>query len=80
MKRIEVERVTRSCTYVRGYGSRDLVVEVTGRQPVWARTDRAWVVQPHRVPDLIAMAEHRGYQVTVLEYGEERLDPGRGRW
>lgn len=65
MKRLEVEHVTPSCAYVRGYGSRDLLKAVTGKSPVWATLRRAWVTQPHAVADLAALAESHGYTVDI---------------
>jgi hypothetical protein len=80
VKRIEVEYETPSCALVRGHGSRDLVMKVTKRSPVWATLSRGWVVQPHTAGDVIAVAESRGYDVVVIQAGADRPDPGRGRW
>ena len=78
MKRIEVEFFNASCAYVRGHGSRDLITERTGRPPVWATLSQAWVCQSRTARDVIAIAERRGYDVTISE--GERVDPGGGRW
>lgn len=65
MRRLEVEYVNASCALLRGYGSRDLVVEIRRKAPVWATRDRAWVVQPSTARDVIALAERRGYEICV---------------
>lgn len=88
---IEVDYETPSCALVRGYGSRDLVMKVTKRTPVWATLSRGWVVQPNTADDVIAIAEERGYLVTVVDQRPrparvapatpgDPADPGRGLW
>lgn len=79
-RRIEIERVNASLALVRGYGSRDLLKDLTRSVPVWATRDRAWVTQPHRVADLCALAESRGFVVEIVEIVEPGTDPGGGRW
>lgn len=67
MKRIQVTHVSPSCVVVGGHGSRDLVMKILVRTPVFASGNpRGWVMQPHRVPDLLAVAEARGYDVEVF--------------
>ena len=63
--------VAPSCAYVRGWGSRELLTEVRGREPVWGARVRAWVTQPHTARDLIAVAEERGFRVEIVT--EEHL-------
>ena len=79
-RRLEVEFTSPSCALVRGYGSRELIVDMVGRAPVWATLSRGWVVQPSKVRDLIAAAESRGYEVTTIGSGQDHHDPGGGRW
>ncbi len=68
MRRLIVTTVTDSMSVVAGHGSRELVTETRGgRPPVWSSRPRGWVVQPKTVPDLVALAEHRGYQVVVQQ-------------
>lgn len=50
---------------VRGYGARELLVDVIGRPPMWSRTDRAWCAQAHRLADLEALAQRLGYVIAV---------------
>lgn len=70
-RHLTVTLVTPSCAYVTGHGSRDLLTELRGRPPVYATRARAWVTTPTVARDLVAIAEHRGYDVTV-ESGDER--------
>lgn len=94
MRRLEVEFVNDSCALLRGYGSRDLVVELKSRPPVWATRDRAWVVQPATAHDVIALAESRNVEVFItggppqtrsssedhLADSDKCLDPGGALW
>lgn len=50
--------------FIRGRGSRDLVVDTTGRQPV--RTGTGWALQRKQLPDLLALADSRGYRVETV--------------
>ena len=51
---------------VRGYGTRALLCEVNrGRPPLWNRTSRAWATSPKVARDAQALAESRGWVVTV---------------
>ncbi|CAN5398399.1 hypothetical protein BH11ACT8_BH11ACT8_04350 [soil metagenome] len=79
MKTLEVEEVTPSCTYLRGYQVRQLVADVNGRPPIWATRARAWVVQPSSVPDIVAEAERRGWNIVLLSQGGEPWRPGPTR-
>lgn len=51
--------------YVSGYGSRQLLTELRGRPPVWASRRRAWLSTEATARDLVAVAESRGWGVTV---------------
>jgi hypothetical protein len=65
-RRLRIEFTAPSCALVRGYGSREMISELrNGRPPVWATRDRAWVIQPSTARDLIAVAESRGYDITI---------------
>ncbi|MBS45415.1 MAG: hypothetical protein CMH83_20035 [Nocardioides sp.] len=54
-------------SWVRGYGSRELVMEVVpvGKAPVWLPSVRAWCVQQHTARDVIAACERRGFDLEV---------------
>ena len=52
---------------VRGYGSRDLVEEVSGRPPVWMSRLRGWSIQEWTARKVVALAETRGYDITIIE-------------
>lgn len=59
---------SRHCAYVSGYGSRALLSELRGgRAPVWGTRVRAWVTTEQTARDLLAVAESRGYEVTIRE-------------
>ena len=55
---------------VTGWGSRELLVEMRGRQPTWSSRPRGWAVQPHTARDLVALAEIRGFDVAWQEGGD----------
>lgn len=74
-RRLTVTFVNASCAFVTGYGSRELLTELRGRPPVWSSLSRGWVAMPRTARDLVAVAESRGYDVTVTDG-----DPGGGRW
>lgn len=48
--------------YVKGYGARELAI-AAGSRPVWSSFERAWVVAPHCLADIMALAEHQGRRV-----------------
>lgn len=54
----------RSAT-VRGYGSRSLIMDITGRAPMYLSRRRAWDCRASTARDVIAHAERLGYRVTV---------------
>lgn len=61
---------------VRGYGSRELIVELTGRAPVWSNIRRGWSVQEKTARDVIAAAEVRHFDVLIAGPRKVRLpDP-----
>ena len=51
-----------------GYGSRELDIDLKGRPPVYNTRTKRWTAQPRTLRDLIALAESRAWDVTVLEY------------
>jgi hypothetical protein len=72
-RHVEIRFVTPSLALVNGYGTREMLKEITGRVPVWATLDRGWVTQPHNARDLVAALEHRGgFDITVTNV-EERV-------
>ena len=50
---------------VKGPGSRELVIEVSGRAPVWSSVRRGWSLQEHTARDVIAAAEARFYDIVI---------------
>lgn len=52
--------------FVAGYGSRELVVAAGCPHPVWSNVERAWVILPKRLADVMALAEHEGRRVEWL--------------
>ena len=67
-RHVEIRFVSPSCALVNGYGTREMLTELTGRPPVWATVSRGWSVQPNRARDLIAALEnHGGYDITVTQ-------------
>ena len=69
-RHLTVTLVNNSCALVSGHGSREMLTELRSRPPVYATLSRAWVTTPKTARDLVAIAEHRGYDVTVLGRGE----------
>ena len=59
-RHVEVEFVNRNLALVRGYGTRELLTELTGRPPVREVRSRAWVTTPDRARSLVALLEYRG--------------------
>jgi len=70
---LRVRFVNRSCAYVSGYGSRELLTEMRGRAPIWSATVRAWATTPRTARDLIAVAEDRGRRVLVSDDEQQQL-------
>lgn len=61
---------------VRGYGSRELLFDLTGRAPVWSNIRRGWSVQEKTARDVIAAADARGFDVLIAGSRKVRLpDP-----
>lgn len=50
---------------VRGHGSRDLVILITGRPPVWSGLRRGWSVKEVTARDVVAAAEIRNYDIVI---------------
>ncbi|MCW2736101.1 hypothetical protein [Nocardioides sp.] len=50
---------------VRGYGSRDIVISVTGRAPLWSSVRRGWSLQESSARDVVAAAEALNYDVVI---------------
>ena len=73
MTNLEMCFINLSCAMVRGYGSRELLVELRGSAPVWSSLSRAWTCQPKTARSLIALAESRGRHVVVIDEGRLRL-------
>lgn len=63
---LEVEVESRYCARLRGYGSRDLIVELKGRPPLWSPSTRAWTVSERTARDVVALAESRGFDIVVV--------------
>lgn len=72
MRAITIITTTGVGAFVHGHGSRDLVMKLTRRTPL--RANSGWALQRKQVPDLIALAESRGYTVFVLDEGEVGAD------
>jgi hypothetical protein len=71
-RHVHIRFVTPSLALVSGYGTREMLTELTGRPPVYATRSRGWVVQPHRARDLVAILEHRGgFDITVTNVPED---------
>lgn len=64
-RRVLKVELTGPGSLVSGYGSRDLVEEITGRAPMWVRSRRGWSVQEHTARDFIAKAEMLGYDLII---------------
>jgi len=63
---IRATYVNRVCAYVNGFGSRELLEEVTGRAPMWLARHRAWGCTPTAATDALALAEARGWRTEVV--------------
>lgn len=50
---------------VRGPGSRELVVHMTGRPPVWLPSRGGWSVQERTARDVVAAASVRNFDVVI---------------
>lgn len=62
--------VNRWLALIRGYGSRDLIIETTGHPPVWLPRFRAWVAQPSTMRDALALAESRHWRTEEVTEAE----------
>lgn len=56
-RRLEHEPVNASLDYLRGPGTRQLIIDATGKIPRWSRAGRAWCLQPSTAADVLAYAE-----------------------
>jgi hypothetical protein len=77
---------------VRGPGSRELLIEETGRVPVWIPRLRGWSCQERAARSVVARAEVRNYDVVVTgpraasspvvrpTQVAEQPDPAGGLW
>jgi hypothetical protein len=93
---LEVQLENKYCAYVRGYGSRQLLMQfMNNKPPLWSHRHRAWVCAEHTARSAIAAAEHAGYDVIVngpraaatpapvamhTTSPGEQPDPGAGLW
>jgi hypothetical protein len=57
---------TNGLALLRGFGSRDLTVDL-GLSPQWSDDGRGWVVDAGHVPDLLALGEAMHYVVSWRE-------------
>ena len=69
-RRIKVAFYNRHAAYISGHGTRDLIIELRGRPPVWASRQKAWVTSEKTAKDVLACAEARGWQSQVSDLGE----------
>lgn len=62
---LEVE-LDRHQSILRGHGSREILIQITGRAPVWVASARGWSCQEHSARSSVALAEHLGYDIEVI--------------
>lgn len=63
---LEVEAENRYCHRLRGPDVRALAMRVNaGKVPVWSSIAKAYTVSEQTAANVIALAEHRGYDVVV---------------
>lgn len=74
--RFEVVYCNANCAYVRGFGSREALIELKHRKPVWSVLGRGWATTPRTASDLIAVLEARGHIVDISE--DDPLPTARG--
>lgn len=66
VRTLTVVMVNQNCAYISGYGSRELITDLRfGRPPVWSAVGHAWVTTPGTARAAIAVAEDRGWNVTI---------------
>ena len=74
-RRIKVVIESRHCAWVSGYGFRELISEIRGgRAPMWSSTARAWNTTEATATAVIALAEHRSYEVSVESYVSMKVE------
>lgn len=67
MRRVlEVVAESRHCYRLRGPGVRSMVLELTGRAPVWSAVAEAFTVAERTAGEVTALAESRGYDVVMI--------------
>lgn len=67
-RRIKVVIEGPHAAFVSGWGSRELLMELRGRAPMYSSTARAWATTERVAGDVIAAAERRGWMVDVESY------------
>lgn len=65
-RHVEIEFVNQNLALVRGYGTRELLTELSGRPPVREVRSRAWVTTPDRARSLVALLEYRGVRDITI--------------
>ncbi|WP_214055973.1 hypothetical protein [Nocardioides aquaticus] len=58
--------IDRHQSILRGRGSREILIQITGRAPVWVASARGWSCQERSARSSIALAEHLGYDIEVI--------------
>ncbi len=69
-RHVRIVLVNQNLAVASGWGSRDLLTELRGRAPAWSNRPRGWAIQPTTARDLVALAELRGYDVTITSAPE----------
>ncbi|RYC14566.1 hypothetical protein [Nocardioides zhouii] len=65
---IQAAFINRSAAYLRGHGSRDLLMECNGgRPPLFGSRLRAWYGTPEVVSEALALAESRRWPTEVVD-------------
>lgn len=65
---IQAVYVNRNAAYLRGFGSRDLLMECNGgRPPLFGSRLRAWYGTPEVVTEALARADSRGWATEVVD-------------
>lgn len=63
--RATVKVESKHCAFISGYGTRDLLMELRPRAPLWSVRERAWVTTERTAMDLVALAERRGWDIWL---------------
>ena len=65
-RHVEAEIYNKYAVFVRGHGTRDALVAVVGKAPVWSTQRRAWVCSERTFRErLLPHLEHLNYSVTI---------------